>query len=63
MGDDKNKPIKRKRPRAILRPLDPSDPRSLGHPCHDEQWLQYAGHLGRAMADAEWERQHPKKEE
>jgi hypothetical protein len=53
------KPIKRKRAEAIMRRLDPSDPRSLGHPCHDEQWLEYAKHLARAMADAEWDRLNP----
>jgi hypothetical protein len=44
------KPRKPKQPAAIMRPLDPSDPRSLDHPCHDQQWLELTGTLGKALA-------------
>jgi hypothetical protein len=55
MGRKKNhKPV------GIIRPLDPSDPRSLGHPCHEQQWLDLARALGRALARQEWDRLHGK---
>jgi hypothetical protein len=41
-----------------VRPLDPSDPRSLDHPCHEQQWLDLAGAIGRELARLEWERRH-----
>jgi hypothetical protein len=39
--------------KAVIRPLDPSDPRSLDHPSHREQWLEFARAIGRQMARAE----------
>jgi hypothetical protein len=59
MNDRENKSIKRK-PRGIVRRLDPSDPRSLDHPCHNEQWLELARALGRAMADEDFDAVHGK---
>src|SRR5262249_22008054 len=41
---------KRKPATGVIRPLDPSDPRSWDHPCHQEQWLKLAEELGRALA-------------
>lgn len=41
--------------RAILRPLDPSDPRSWDHPSHREQWLELARSIGRQIARDERE--------
>jgi hypothetical protein len=35
--------------------LDPSDPRSLDHPCHKEQWLELARALGRLDARRDFE--------
>lgn len=46
----------RKKIVAKVRPLDPSDPRSLEHPCHREQWLAFAEALGSSLACQEWER-------
>ena len=43
---------------AIMRPLDPSDPRSLAHPGQREAWLGLARRLGEALAVQEWQRQH-----
>jgi hypothetical protein len=34
---------------AIMRPLDPSDPRSLDHPSQSERWLEFASAIGRAI--------------
>jgi hypothetical protein len=45
---------------AIMRPLDDSDPRSLGHPSQREAWLKLAYALGRAIAVLEWNRLHGK---
>jgi hypothetical protein len=39
-----------------IAPLDPSDPRSLDHPSHKEQWLELARALGRMEAREEYER-------
>jgi hypothetical protein len=47
-----------RKPRGIIRTLDPSDPRNPNHSCHDEQWLELARVLGRTMADRDWERLH-----
>jgi hypothetical protein len=35
---------------GVVRALPPGDPRSLDHPCHDEQWLELARAIGRSMA-------------
>jgi hypothetical protein len=37
-----------------MRALDPSDPRSLNHPSHKEQWLEFARVLGRLEAREEY---------
>jgi hypothetical protein len=42
--------MKRKPLKAIIRPLDPYDPRSWDHPSHKEQWLALAAELGRSLA-------------
>ena len=42
--DNDNKKI------AKIRPLDESDPRSLDHPSHREQWLEMARTIGRQIA-------------
>jgi hypothetical protein len=60
------KPVKRRKRKKIIgivRELDPSDPRSLAHPSHREQWLELARALGRAAAREEIERlrKKPKK--
>jgi hypothetical protein len=34
------------------------DPRNPNHPSHDEEWLAFAKILGRAAADADWDRLH-----
>jgi hypothetical protein len=44
-----------KRPKGIIRPLDPSDPRSIDHPSHKEQWLELARAIGRMEAREEFE--------
>lgn len=44
-----------KRPQAVIRPLDPRDPRSLSHPSHKEQWLALARALGRLDAKRDFE--------
>jgi hypothetical protein len=36
--------------------LNPIDPRNPNHPIHDEAWLALAVALGRAAADADWDR-------
>jgi hypothetical protein len=36
--------------------LNPIDPRNPDHPRHDEKWLELARALGRAAADADWDR-------
>lgn len=38
------------KPRAVVRPLALSDPRSLSHPNHRESWLQLAEEMGRLEA-------------
>jgi hypothetical protein len=40
--------------RGTIRPLDHSDPRSLYHPSHKEQWLEMARALGRLEAREEY---------
>src|SRR6516162_3284128 len=50
--------MRRKGPDAIMRPLPASDPRSLDHPCHKEQWMEFYRARGRAMARYDWERLH-----
>jgi hypothetical protein len=52
---------KRRKLVAVIRPLDPSDRRSLEHPSHDEQWLELARAIGRSMADEEFDSQDAKK--
>ena len=49
-----------RKPATVIRPLDPSDPRSLDHPSYKGQWLELAGAIGRSMARADWDRQHAK---
>lgn len=56
MGAQKRKPYKRKPLTAIMRPLDPSDPRSLEHPSHRERCLEFAEAIGRLLARNEWSR-------
>lgn len=48
----------RKRPKGIVRPLDPSDPRSIDHPSQRANWLALMRELGRIAAAQEWDRQH-----
>jgi hypothetical protein len=36
-------------------PTWPINPRNPNHPCHDEQWLELAGALGRMEAREEFE--------
>jgi len=55
MRTRKSKPTKR--PKAIIRPLDPSDPRHLSHPCHSEQWSELMRAIFRAMAERDFELQ------
>jgi len=40
-----------------IRPLPADDPRNPDHPIHDEQILELARALGRAMADRDFDRQ------
>jgi hypothetical protein len=40
---------------GIVRPLDAADPRSLDHPSHREQWLEFARAIGRQIARDERE--------
>jgi hypothetical protein len=47
--------------KGIIRQLDPSDPRSLDHPSHREQWLELARAIGRLEAREEFERLYGKK--
>lgn len=46
------------RPKGIVRPLDPDDPRSLSHPSHKEQLLELARALGRMEAREEFAMHH-----
>jgi hypothetical protein len=39
---------------GTVRPIDPSDPRSINHPCHKEQWLELARAIGRLEAREEY---------
>ena len=39
---------------GTVRPLDASDERSLNHPCHKKQWLEFARVLGRLEAREEY---------
>ena len=39
-----------RKPRGIIRTLDPSDPRNPNHPCHDDQWDELAEAIGRMLA-------------
>jgi hypothetical protein len=39
---------------GTVRPLDPSDERSIDHPCHKKQWLEFARVLGRLEAREEY---------
>jgi len=48
------------RQKGIVRPLDSADPRNPDHPSHDQQWIELAKAMGRAAADADWDRLHPK---
>jgi hypothetical protein len=57
MSSGKNKTPGRRPPDVMLR-LDPSDPRSLEHPCHQKAWLELARAIGRTMAHQEWDRAH-----
>jgi len=52
---------KRRKSVAVMRPLDPSDPRSWDHPCHEEQWLALAEAIGRSLANMEFDSQDAKK--
>lgn len=38
------------RPRATIRPLDRTDPRSIDHPDHRKTWLELADAIGRLEA-------------
>lgn len=42
--------------------LNPLDWRNPYHPRHDAQWFRLAGILGRAAADADWDRLHKSEE-
>ena len=42
--------IRTRKPRGIIRKLDPSDPRNPNHPCHDVQWDELAEAIGRMLA-------------
>jgi hypothetical protein len=44
-----------------LRKVNPIDPRNIGHPQHDEKWLELARALGRLEAREEHERLHGNK--
>jgi len=39
---------------GTVRRLDPSDERSIDHPCHRKQWLELAKVLGRLEAREEY---------
>jgi hypothetical protein len=41
-----------------VRPLDPTDPRSLDHASHDVQWDELARAIGRAIGRAQYEKDH-----
>jgi hypothetical protein len=56
--DDKPKHVRASRPAAVMRPLDPADPRSLVHPGQRERWLNLARTLGEGLAQLEWNRRH-----
>jgi hypothetical protein len=47
--------VRRRSSKAVIRPLDPSDPRNLDHPSHKEQWLALARALGRLDARRDFE--------
>jgi hypothetical protein len=49
--------------RGTIRPLDPADPRSLDHPCHNDQWLELAKAIGRSMAREQYAKDHGKPDE
>lgn len=53
-------PARNRPEKGIVRPLDPADPRSLGHPSHKNQWLELARALGRLEAREEYARMHSK---
>jgi hypothetical protein len=57
MSDDKTN--KRKPLIAVMRPLDPSDPRSWDHLSHDKLWREFARLIGQSMAQRDWERENP----
>jgi hypothetical protein len=40
---------------------DPSDPRNPNHPSHDEQWMEVARAIGRAMAREQFARENDEK--
>jgi hypothetical protein len=37
---------------------DPSDPRNPNHKCHDDQWMEVARAIGRAMAREQFAKDH-----
>lgn len=39
-----------RKPKVVIRTLDPADPRSLDHPSHREAWLELADAIGRLEA-------------
>jgi hypothetical protein len=39
---------------GTVRRIDPSDERSIDHPCHKKQWLEFAKVLGRLEAREEY---------
>jgi hypothetical protein len=39
---------------GTVRPLEPSDERSIDHPCHKKHWLEFAAVLGRLEAREEF---------
>jgi hypothetical protein len=46
------------RPKVEVRQLPADDPQSMDHPSHEEQRLELARALGRAMADRDFDRLH-----
>jgi hypothetical protein len=48
---------------GTIRQLAADDPRNLNHPCHDEQWLELARSIGRAMAREQFEKDHKGKDD
>jgi hypothetical protein len=45
-----------RKPKGVVRQLDPSDPRNPSHKSHDEHWDELARAIGRFLADQDFER-------